>query len=165
MQNLKCTLLASVLLALPLTGLAQTDAPSHPAPTIHGSATIGELERIQADTVLYEARAARNKAMLNWQQSGGAGDAVLPAPIVTGAPSSIPGPVVASALPRITEISGSNRLLRCRLRMADGSLVEASAGQKLPGTGYTVATVTDSSVSVTSPDGKIHNLLFSGDAQ
>lgn len=164
MRKVNRKLMAGILLATPLACLAQPSS-SGAATVPHGSATVGELERIQADTVLFEARAARNKAMLSWQQTGGTGDAVLPAPVVTGAPASSSSPAVVSALPRITEISGSGRLLRCRLRMADGSLVEASAGQTLPGTGYTVSTVTEASVAVTSTDGKTHNLLFSGDAQ
>lgn len=158
MQNVKLALLTAACLAVP-AAMAQA---AESAPIVQHSGTVGELERIQSDTVLYQFRAARSKALLSWQQSGGSGEATLPAPVVTGGPLPA-APVAVSSLPRITEIAGSGHQLRCRLRMADGSMVEASAGQALPGTDYRVSAVTAQSVTVVSADGKPHNLLFSGD--
>jgi type IV pilus biogenesis protein PilP len=161
MRNVKFTFLTAVMLAIPAAVMA-TEAGTAPVVSQNGN-TVGELERIQSDTVLYEARASRNKALLNWKQSGGTGDAVIPAPVITGAPAPEGGARAVSALPRILEIAGGGKVLRCRLKMPDGSVVEASAGQPLPGTEFHVQQVTASTVTLISAAGKTHNLLFSGD--
>ncbi len=136
---------------------------STPAST-QNSLTISELERIQEETVLYEFRAARAKAITNWQQNGNGLDAPLPLMSVTPAdPSELPRPAAGlnEELPRILEISGSGKQLKSRLLMSDGTVVEASSGQRLPGSSFTVLQITGNGLQLKSDNGSVHSPAFS----
>ncbi|CNB80730.1 type IV pilus biogenesis protein PilP [Yersinia similis] len=131
---------------------------------------LARLERIQADTLLFEAQAARAKALLSLQQNNGY-DASLPAPLSQSlvapvtATGGIPGTTLSTlptqtALPRIVEIAGSGKHLRTRLALSDGAAVELSAGQRIPGTNNTVKTITAQEVQITTSTGETHTLAF-----
>lgn len=135
------------------------------APTTkQNSLTIGELERIQEETLLYEFRAARAKAIVSWQQNGNGLDAPLPVRSQgqsTTASLDTGTTVSEERLPRILEISGSGKVLKSRMVMSDGTIVEVATGQRLPGSVYTVTQITGRSVQLKSDDGRLHAPAFS----
>lgn len=152
------------------SGAPSSDTP--PAPTrLHESSgntlNLARLERIQADTLLFEAQAARAKALLSLQQNNGY-DASLPAPLsqsLVAATGGVPGTTLSTlptqtVLPRIVEIAGSGKHLRTRLALSDGAAVELSAGQRIPGTNNTVKTITAQEVQITTSTGETHTLAF-----
>lgn len=136
-----------------------------PSSTATRTWTIHELERIQAETVLYEARAARAKAIISWQQNGNGLDA--PMPVIREATdgkkndTQVVQVTRKDTLPRILEIAGSGNRLKSRMQMADGTVVEVAPGQRLPGTTYTVQQITASGVRLKSDDGTLHSPSFS----
>lgn len=125
--------------------------------------TISELERIQAETVLYEARAARAKAIISWQTNGNGLDAPVPAiSVTTSAEKATEYARIerSESVPRILEIAGSAGQLTCRMLMPDGTVVEARNGQRLPGSVYTVAKITSQGVQLKTDAGKIVSPSF-----
>lgn len=136
---------------------------STPSATPVQNLTISELERIQAETVLYEARAARAKAILSWQTNGNGLDA--PVPVMSAAASAEKATEQAriehsESVPRILEIAGSGGQLTCRMLMPDGTVVEARNGQRLPGSVYTVAKISSQGVQLKTDAGKIVSPSF-----
>ncbi len=98
---------------------------------------IGELGRVQSETILLNAQAEREKA----RRSVSGIDAAPASPqpnIVAGMDAAKPQ---APSLPVITEILGSNSALRATLRYSSGIEIEAKAGRELPD-GYRVASIT-----------------------
>lgn len=136
-----------------------------PSTTATRTWTIHELERIQAETVLYEARAARAKAIMSWQQNGNGLDAPVPV-IREGADNKKSEREVAQVarrdtVPRILEIAGSGNRLKSRMQMGDGTVVEVASGQRLPGTVFTVEHITATGVRLKADDGSVHSPTFS----
>lgn len=154
-----------------ITRSAPIDKPAPPAPLHENSGNtlnLARLERIQADTLLFEAQVARAKALLSLQQNNGY-DASLPAPLsqslVVPASGGVPGTTLPAlptqvVLPRVVEIAGSGKHLRTRLALADGTAVELSTGQRVPGTNNTVKNITAQEVQVTTSAGETHTLAF-----
>jgi type IV pilus biogenesis protein PilP len=128
-----------------------------------------KIERIQDETVMFEFQAARAKALQSLQQNNGY-DASLPSSltqtlVAPATTAGLPGTTLSAlpaqtALPRVVEIAGSGKNLRTRLALSDGTAVELSAGQRIPGTGNTVKTITAQEVQITTSDGEIHTLAF-----
>lgn len=151
MQYLKYALALGYLLA-PLAAVADGAAVIDAPAPVAGTITVSELEKIQAETVLYEAQAARNKAWSDSQATGRTAPVLVteqPAEEKTGEAIAQQAPP-----PRVLEIAGSGKQLRSRLLMADGSTVEARVGQHLPGTGYTVTGITARGVQLKTEDGR-----------
>lgn len=124
------------------------------------------IERIQGDTLLFEAQAARAKALQSLQQNNGY-DVSLPSPLTQTLIAPAPGvtpptdtPPARTSLPRIVEIAGSGKALRTRLALSDGASVEVTTGQRIPGTGDTVKNITAQEVQITTATGEVHTLPF-----
>lgn len=160
---LSALVISSALLALPASAQNDTGTVISASPPAGSTPTTRDLELIQAETVLYEARALRAKAILSWQQNGNGLDSPLPVNMTPASgdhtqEASAPSP---GALPRILEISGTGKQLRTRLLMANGTVVEAAVGQRLPGTVYSVSQISPRGVQLKSDDGKLHSPYFS----
>jgi type IV pilus biogenesis protein PilP len=121
--------------------------------------TLGRLEQIQAETVLYEAQVARSKALKSLQESDG----------YVSVPVTIPGEIGNSntvkkansnVLPLITEIFGTSKDLRVRVLLQDGSVAEVRNNQRIPGTELTVKKTTVNEVIVSDNSGTAYSLSF-----
>lgn len=121
--------------------------------------TLGRLEQIQAETVLYEAQVARSKALKSLQESDG----------YVSVPVTIPGEIGNSTtvkkansnvLPSIAEIFGKNKDLLARISLQDGSVAEVRKNQRVPGTPFTVKRITVNEVIVTDSSGTTYSLSF-----
>ena len=166
-------LLAGLALCAQATPPAAVTGPALPPPVAipvpadlpADTLNLARLERIQSDTLLYEAQGARAKALLSLQQNNGY-DASVPSALtqtlLAPAPGKTPDPAttVRGSLPRIAEIAGSGKQLRARLVLADGAGVEVVAGQRVPGSGHTVKHITAQEVQVTTAAGETHTLAF-----
>lgn len=125
------------------------------------------LELIQGDTMLFEAQAARAKALLALQQNNGY-DTSLPSPLTQTLLAPAPGGTTAqdsplparTSLPRIIEISGSGKALRTRLALSDGATVEVTAGQRVPGSSDSIKMISPQEVQLMTATGETHTLAF-----
>ncbi|WP_324729569.1 type IV pilus biogenesis protein PilP [Pseudomonas chlororaphis] len=111
--------------------------------------TVGELSKVQSETIMFQAKAARaaaEAAMLkNVLDAGGDPQAVQ----TQGAAS-----VVASDLPTITGISGAAGRLYATFRYMNGTTVSSKSGEQIPG-GFHVAEVALDRVVITKGDRRI----------
>lgn len=154
-------------------GSAVTDvaAPVSPADatvqpvSVVGDNSMGRLEDIQAKTLLYEAQLAQAKAFNELQKNGY--DAVQGAPFNPQPAASAKDRATAKpaqesrALPQIVEISGGQQL-SATLQLDGGNQVRVQTGSRIPGTAWTVAKITFSEVTVSSPDSGLVSLAFAG---
>ncbi|WP_339057582.1 type IV pilus biogenesis protein PilP [Candidatus Regiella endosymbiont of Tuberolachnus salignus] len=124
---------------------------------------LARLERIQAETLLFEAQAARAKALQSVQQNKG-GEIPVSATLVqtlAGAAGADLTPAAASPpLPRIVQIAGAGNPLRARLLLPDSTTVEVTPGQRIPGTSHTVKRISAQEVQILSKNNQIHTLPF-----
>lgn len=139
---------------------ATTDRPQDPL-------SLARIERIQAETLLFEAQAARAKALQSLQQNNGY-DTSLPSSLTQTLVAQAPAGTTASetalplrtSLPRIVEIAGIGKALRTRLILTDGISVEVATGQRIPGTIDTVSHISAQEVQITTAAGEVHTLPF-----
>lgn len=101
---------------------------------------LGQLEQIQAETVILEAKAARARVQKELEDNG----------IVATIPT-------ASRLPSVQEIYGTGNRLVARLRWSDGSQAELAAGQRVSGTAFSITHLTAREVRVS--DGTHERIL------
>lgn len=136
-----------------------------PADPIAQDNSFGRLEDIQTKTVLYEFQLAQAKALNELQKNGY--DTVLgapfnPQPTTPAKESTAAKPAQESrALPLIVEISGGQQL-SATLQLDGGNQVRVQAGSRIPGTAWTVAKITFTEVTVSSPDKGLVSLAFAG---
>lgn len=149
----------------PATEAASAPAAAQPG-TLSRDNSMGRLEDIQAKTLLYEAQLAQAKALNELQKNGY--DAVLgapfnPQPAATALKdtSSAKPAQESKTLPLIVEISGGQQL-SATLQLDSGNQVRVQAGSRIPGTSWTVAKITFSEVTVSSPDKGLISLAFVG---
>ncbi|NWN46590.1 type IV pilus biogenesis protein PilP [Pseudomonas sp. MAFF 301514] len=123
--------------------------------------SVGELGKVQSETILFKAQAERTKAELeangtipNAPQPVGQFPTTGLTPTIT---ATAPGPRLL-ALPVVKEISGSGQKLRASLIYGDGSEVDAKPGSELPN-GFRVQQITLDGV-VLSKEGKRYPLGF-----
>ena len=113
--NSRALLLATLVVA----PLAQADKP-YP--------TIGDLSKVQSDTVLYQAQAKRAEALsqkfINEAKAG---------INVTGENGQAASTVTESELPTITGISGRAGRLFATFRYSNGNTATAKSGEVIPG--------------------------------
>lgn len=124
---------------------------------------LAHLERIQAETLLFEAQAARAKALQSVQQNKGIEVPVSATLVQTlaGSMGQAPNPVAASPpLPRILQIAGAGNQLRTRLLLPDSTTVDVSTGQRIPGTQDIVKRISAQEVQILSKNNQIHTLPF-----
>lgn len=149
-NNLSLVLLS---LWLPITGVQATESGL-------SGISVGELGRVQSETILFRAKAERTKA--EREASGPLPEPSQAAALFpnTGLPTpipTVPGPR-QQALPVVKEISGSGLKLRASLVYSDGSVIDARPGSELP-EGFRVQQITLDGV-VLGKDGKRFPLGF-----
>ncbi|MGK2894518.1 type IV pilus biogenesis protein PilP [Klebsiella michiganensis] len=126
---------------------------------------LGSLETIQAETVLFEAKVARAKALGELQKSGVDSD---PAPLFNPAPpapadaQTVKGASPDTTPPQVVEIAGSGNTLSALLVLSNGNQVRVQPGSRVPGTNYTVSRISFNEVVVSSPGHAAISLTFAG---
>lgn len=111
--------------------------------------TVGDLSKVQSETIMYDAKAKRAEAKAKWQES------ILKSgddPLLSqsqAAPS-----VVVADLPTVTGISGAAGRLFATFRYVNGTTTTSKSGEQIPG-GYLVAEVGIDRVVLTRGDRRI----------
>lgn len=140
---------------------------SVPEPTgTSGDNTYGRLEDIQAKTVLYEAQLAQAKALSELQKNGydvmlGAPFNPLPATTQMKDKTEVKPAQDSKSLPQIVEIAGGQKLT-ATLQLENGNQIRVQAGNRIPGTVWTVARITLGEVTVSSTTDGLVSLAFGG---
>lgn len=146
---------------LGLLALASSYATASP-PDFSGI-NVGELGKVQSETILYRAQAERAKAERD------IGAAVTTSSTAVGGLEGLtsqPTPILREpgepALPVVRTISGSSKKLQATLLFAGGIELDTTAGREIPG-GYRVVQVSLDGVTV-ERKGKRYQLGFSNQA-
>ncbi|WP_051690845.1 type IV pilus biogenesis protein PilP [Photorhabdus australis] len=153
MQNSKYLSLIVVLISstcLPAKASTTGNETTQEAkPPVMTNYTLHQLEQIQAETVILEAQAARARAQKELAENVSE-NVTTTMPSITG--SEIHSSVMPriQQLPHIQEIYGTGNRLIARLGLPDGSWVEATTGQLIPGTEYKIKTITALEVRVSN---------------
>lgn len=148
-------------LSLLLLSLWLPVAAAQAAESALSGISIGELGRVQSETILFKAKAERAKAEREASDTG-----TPPQQPVNQFPSTgFPAPIAAipaeprqPSLPVVKEISGSGQRLRASLVYSGGSEIDAKPGSELP-EGFRVLQITLDGV-VLVRDGKRFPLGF-----
>lgn len=111
-------------------------------------ATLGDLAKLQSDTILYEAETARAQAKLTMQ------DVLRKAGDDQQMRGSGEPPVQESELPTVTGISGAAGWLYATFLYPNGTTASAKSGSQIPG-GFVVAEVGIDRVVLTRGDRRI----------
>jgi len=137
------TYLLHVIFAVPLVATITAFAADDVA-----YPTVGDLSRVQGETIMFDAKAKRADAKAKMQESvARAGDD--PAMLNTQSQS-----VVASELPTVTGISGAKGRLFATFRYPNNTTTVARSGEVIPG-GFTVAEVSLDRAVLTKGDRRI----------
>lgn len=130
--------------ALLILSASMTSITTHAADETLSGINVGELGRVQSDTILFKAKAERLKA-LREAEGGHDLDNYLPStglhptPQLPTTVSEAPRP--ASRLPVVRAITGSPQRLRANLLYSSGYEFNAGVGSELPD-GYRVHQIT-----------------------
>lgn len=134
-------------------------ANAHAADESLSSINIGELGRVQSQTILYKAKAERAEAQQ--KAEGSFPDSLLPAAGIPSGQTFTP-PIESthqeSGLPVVKAITGSSQRLRATLLYSGGAEFDIAIGSKLPD-GFSVHQLTLDGV-VLSRGGKLYPLGF-----
>lgn len=137
---MRVELLLMAAVFLPTIGLCAETSPQ---------LTVGDLSKVQSDTILYDAKAKRAEAKIKMQENlAKSGDEFQP-----GQPAT-PFPVAAADLPTVTGISGAAGRLFATFQYPNGTTVSSKSGERIPG-GYLVAEVGIDRVVLTKGDRRI----------
>lgn len=113
--------------------------------------TVGDLSKVQSETIMYEAQAKRAEAKAKMQDNLlKAGDDPASSQVNTNTAPS----VVASDVPTVMGISGVAGRLVASFRYGNGTTASSKSGQQIPG-GFTVAEVGIDRVVLTKGDRRI----------
>nr|WP_260441662.1 type IV pilus biogenesis protein PilP [Serratia fonticola] len=162
--------IADVPPAPPATHSAETPADI-PQPTTFTRAeagralNLGQLEAIQAETVLYEAQLARAKALNELQKNGY--DRALDQPFNPAPPShdnksEIKGAEQNAVPPQIVEITGTGKSFIAVLTLSNGNQVTVQSGNRIPGTEFVVKRINLNEVVVAGKNETLVSLSFAG---
>nr|WP_241390174.1 type IV pilus biogenesis protein PilP [Serratia marcescens]ULG13233.1 hypothetical protein 1577p_00046 [Serratia marcescens] len=126
---------------------------------------LGQLEAIQAETVLYEAQLARAKALNELQKNGY--DRALdqpfnPAPPSQDNKSEVKGAVQDAAPPQIVEITGAGKGFTAVLALSNGNQVTVQVGNRIPDTEFVVKRININEVVVSGKNQTLVSLSFAG---
>ncbi|CAI2035979.1 type IV pilus biogenesis protein PilP [Serratia fonticola] len=126
---------------------------------------LGQLEAIQAETVLYEAQLARAKALNELQKNGY--DRALDQPFNPAPPSQdnkteVKGAVQDAVPPQIVEITGTGKGFTAVLALSNGNQVTVQSGDRIPGTEYVVKRINLNEVVVSGKSPTLVSLSFAG---
>ncbi|MDH2272354.1 type IV pilus biogenesis protein PilP [Serratia marcescens] len=126
---------------------------------------LGQLEAIQAETVLYEAQLARAKALNELQKNGydrGLDQPFNPAPPAQDNKNEVKGATQDAPPPQIVEITGNGKGFTAVLALSNGNQVTVQAGNRIPGTEYVVKRINLNEVVVTGKNQTMVSLSFAG---
>ncbi|CAI1177961.1 type IV pilus biogenesis protein PilP [Serratia entomophila] len=126
---------------------------------------LGQLEAIQAETVLYEAQLARAKALNELQKNGY--DRALDQPFNPAPPSQdnkteVKGATQDAVPPQIVEITGTGKGFTAVLALSNGNQVTVQSGNRIPGTEYVVKRINLNEVVVAGKSQTLVSLSFAG---
>lgn len=126
---------------------------------------LGQLESIQAETVLYEAQLARVKALSELQKNGA--DRSLAQPLNVAPPpqeghTEVTGATRDDGPPQILEITGNRHAFTAVLLFGNGNQVTVQTGNRVPGTDYVVKRISLNEVVVTGKNTALVSLAFAG---
>lgn len=147
-----------------------TTGISLPTAFIHSKAShglnLGQLESIQAETVLYEAQLARAKALNELQKNGydhSLDHSFNPIqPAQKNRKSEVKATTSDFAPPLVIEIVGNGKGYTALLSLSNGNQHSVQAGTRIPGTDYTVKNINLNEVVVTGPEESSISLSFAG---
>lgn len=136
--------------------------------------TLGELETLQAETLLYEARLARDKARNELKKYGVTDTPQATAQMPTPTPQRDDTPSYSGAgeianlsdsagqvvLPQIIQIFGQGHHLQAKLLLNSSLRITVSQGSKIPGTPFVVRQITPQRVEVQKPGEPTSTLVF-----
>lgn len=126
---------------------------------------LGQLESIQAETVLYEAQLARAKALNELQKNGydrGLDQPFNPAPPALDGKAEVKSAAQDVIPPQIVEITGTGNGYLAVLSLSNGNQVTVQAGNRIPGTDFIVKRVTLNEVVVSGNNQSLMSLSFAG---
>lgn len=126
---------------------------------------LGQLESIQAETVLYEAQLARAKALHELQKNGY--DRSLEQPFNPTSPAQdnkteVNGAAQDVIPPQIVEITGNGTGYLAVLTLSNGNQVTVQTGNRIPGTDYVIKRITFNEVVVSAKNQSLVSLSFAG---
>lgn len=122
-----------------VAALAQAEEAAYP--------TVGDLSRVQSETMMFEAKAKRAEA--HARMTAGEMKAGIDTSNTPNQPS-----VTASELPTVTGISGAAGRLYATFRYPNGNTATAKSGESIPG-GFKVAEVSLDRAVITRGDRRI----------
>lgn len=105
--------------------------------------TIWDLDNLQKQRVLYEAKAALNKAKAEAEGKGSV-QQITPATAPNGMPLTQAPTISADSLPELVKVNGRKAVLS----LSDGNTTTVSSGQMLPGGRWQVVSVSLGGVKI-----------------
>ncbi|WP_432324102.1 type IV pilus biogenesis protein PilP [Yersinia enterocolitica] len=144
--------------ALPSTTFTRSEAAR--------ALNLGQLEAIQAETVLFEAQLARAKALNELNKNGY--DRSVDQPFNPAPPSQdntkheVKGAAQEAIPPQVIEISGDSKGFSALLALSNGNQVSVQTGSRIPGTDFVVKRITLNEVVVSMSNQSLISLSFSG---
>ncbi|HDO7154526.1 type IV pilus biogenesis protein PilP [Yokenella regensburgei] len=126
---------------------------------------LGQLEAIQAETVLYEAQLARAKALNELQKNGydrSLEQPFNPAPPAQDNKTEVKGAAQDVIPPQIVEITGNGTGYLAVLSLSNGNQVTVQTGNRIPGTDYVIKRITLNEVVVSGKNQSLVSLSFAG---
>lgn len=126
---------------------------------------LGQLESIQAETVLYEAQLARAKALNELQKNGyerALDQPFNPAPPSLDGKTDVKGAAQNVVPPQIVEITGAGSSYQAVLSLSNGNQVTVQTGNRIPGTDFIVKRITLNEVVVSGNNQSLMSLSFAG---
>ncbi|KOY63020.1 hypothetical protein AM629_05555 [Photorhabdus heterorhabditis] len=127
----------------------EIEMPQKAKPPVMTNYTLHQLEQIQAETVILEAQAARARAQKELAENVSENITTTMSSVTDSEMHSSVMPRMQQ-LPHIQEIYGTGNRLIARLGLPDGSWVEATTGQFIPGTAYKIKAITALEVRVSN---------------
>ncbi|WP_426575564.1 type IV pilus biogenesis protein PilP (plasmid) [Xenorhabdus stockiae] len=128
---------------------------------------LGQLESIQAETIIYEAQLERAKTLNELQKNGYDRSLDLSfdqPPPIQSRPNEVysQGVNQNSTLPKVIEISKIGKIFTAQIAFSNGNKINVKTGNRIPGTDYIVRRININEVVITSPNNQLISLSFSG---
>lgn len=124
---------------------------------------LGQLEAIQAETVLYEAQLARAKALNELQKNGydrSLDQPFNPSPPAQDNKADVNGVPQDAVPPKVVEITGTKSGYLAVLSLNNGNQITVQTGNRIPGTEYVVKRINLNEVVVSGKNQSLMSLSF-----